>query len=89
MKIKIGIRHNLFYPLMVIIFTFIRKIDSIIMTDYIEFNGFLLLTITMYLSEIITGLFFFIYCTRNISERKNSEILGKVINNKRILLIIL
>ena len=71
MKIKIGIRHNLIYPLMIIIFTFVRKVDTIIMHKYIKFNGSLLLTLIMFLSEFITGLYCYkFYSNNNISKKK-------------------
>ena len=74
MKIKIGIRHNLLYPLMIIIFTFFRKVDTIIMNKYIEFSGSLLLTLIMFLSEFITGLYCYIfYYKKNVSKKKTTN----------------
>lgn len=59
--IKIGIRNNLFFPFMSIIFTYARKIETILMGKIIGFNGSLLLTLIMFLSEIISGIIFFLY----------------------------
>ena len=67
--IKIGIRHNLIYPLMIIIFTFFRKVDSIIMYKFINFNSSLLLTLIMFLAEFITGLFLFFYIKGFVFKR--------------------
>ena len=59
--IKLGKRKNLFYPIMSIIFTFSRKVENILMIKIIGFDGSLLLTLIMFLAEIISGLFLFIY----------------------------
>ena len=59
--IKIGLRHNLIYLLMLIIFNFARKIDSIIMDQLLKFDSSLLLTLIMFLSEFITGCILFVY----------------------------
>ena len=75
--IKIGIRHNLLYPIMSIIFTFLRKADNIAMSN-IHFEGSLSLTLIMFLSEIIFGLIFFYYRKTFTPEPKieNQQILG-------------
>ena len=85
--IKLGIRHNLLYPLMMIIFTFFRKLDSLFMSYYIDFNGSLLLTLIMFLSEAITGLFFFIRFLKNISKGEKTKLSQDLIYNssKRII----
>ena len=59
--IKLGKRKNLFYPIMSIIFTFSRKVENILMDKLIGFDGSLLLTLIMFLAEIVSGLIFFIY----------------------------
>ena len=72
--IKIGIRHNLLYPLMMIIFTFFRTTDSLYMSKEIGFKGSLLLTLIMFLSEAIIGLIFFIRHLKLISEGENPKL---------------
>ena len=82
--IKIGIRHNLLYPIMSVIFTFLRKADNIAMSK-INFKGSLSLTLIMFLSEIISGLIFFYYRKTFTSQHKmeNQQILGiKLIQRK-------
>ena len=82
MQIKIGIRNNLLYPFLIIIFTSLRKIDSIIM-NFIEFRDYLLLTLIMFLSEFISGFFILLYLNKNISEEKTVKNMGfKLINTK-------
>ena len=56
--IKIGIRHNLLYPFLSIIFYFTREVISIILSSYLEFKSSLLLTLIMFISEIIAGSIF-------------------------------
>ena len=53
--IKIGIRNNLFYPLMVIIFYFIRALDEKLLI-LCGFSGSLLYSQLMFLGELISGL---------------------------------
>ena len=59
--IKIGIRNNLFYPLILIINSTLRQILSIIMDEVIEFDESLLLEYIMFLSVFGAGLIFYIY----------------------------
>lgn len=76
--IKIGLRRNLLYPLMLIIFTTIRKIDTIIMNRMIGFDGSLFLTLFMFLSEFIIGLIIFLKHTNilNREKRRNPTFMG-------------
>ena len=74
--IKIGIRYNLLYPLMLIIFSFFRKIDSIVMNKTIDFKGSLLLTIIMFLSEFLSGLVLYIYHIKFLRRKKESKFMG-------------
>ena len=82
--IKIRIRNNLLYPLMMIIFTLFRKIDSIFMSKYIHFNGSLLLTLIMFLSEAFVGLIFFIRDLRIISGGNSKFNQKNLIFNQKI-----
>ena len=59
--IKCGKRKNLFYPIMSIIFAFSRKLQIILMDKLIDFKSSLLLTMIMFLAEIISGMIVFIY----------------------------
>jgi hypothetical protein len=73
---KIGIRHNLLYPLMLIIFSFFRKIDSILMFEIIEFKCSLLLTLLMFLSEFFSGLILFQYHLTFLKRERKSTFMG-------------
>ena len=75
--IKIGIRHNLLYPFLSIIFYFTREVISIILSSYLEFKSSLLLTLIMFISEIIAGSIFyfnnFYFLSKNEGKRTKSS----------------
>ena len=73
---KIAIRYNLLYPLMLIIFSFFRKIDSILMYDIIGVKGSLLLTLIMFLSEFLSGLILFRYHMAFLRRENKSTFMG-------------
>ena len=74
--IKFGRRHNLIYAMMFVIFNFLRKIDSIIMKNYIDFQGSLLLTSVMFIADFISGLIIYIYNLKYLREKKISKFMG-------------
>ena len=57
--IKIGIRHNLIYPIIYSSSDFLRQIDSILMKTIISFDNSILLTLIMFFAEFISGFIFF------------------------------
>ena len=59
--IKIGIRHNLIYPFMLLIFSSLREILSIIIKEGLKFEESLFLEYIMFLSVFVSGFIFFIY----------------------------
>ena len=73
---KIGIRYNLLYPLMLIIFSFFRKIDSILMNYFIGLEDSLLLTLIMFLSEFFSGLILFRYHMAFLKRERKSTFMG-------------
>ena len=74
--IKFGIRHNLIYALMFVIFNFLRKADSIIMKKYIEYHGSLFLTVIMFIADFISGLIAYLYNLKYLREKKASKFMG-------------
>ena len=50
--IKIGIRHNLIYPLMLLIFSSLREILSIIIKEKIKFDESLLLNMSCFYQNL-------------------------------------
>ena len=74
--IKLGIRLNLKYLLIYLSFCLVRSIDSILMTKITGLSPSLLLTLIMFLSEFISGLFAYkkdflgIQAFRKINKKK-------------------
>ena len=80
MKIKIGIRHNLIYPILYSIFTYIRNVDTILMDEINDFKGSLLLTLIMFFAEFISGLI--LYTTQRIFNFNSKESTSEEIKSK-------
>ena len=66
--IKIGIRQNLFYLLMLIIFNFLRNIDSIIIDQVVGLKSSLFLTFLMFLGEFLAGITIYSYQMKFLRE---------------------
>ena len=85
--IKIGIRKNLFYPMMSMIFHFLTLIIFIIIKIYLEYDKYLVLEVIMFLSEFLSGLILSIYQMFFLFQKKDEEqlkIMGiKLIYNKQ------
>ena len=77
--IKIGIRHNLIYPLILLIFSSLREILSILLKEKIKFDESLLLEYIMFLSEFTTGLIMYLYyliINKTKKAIKKKELMG-------------
>ena len=80
--IKIGIRQNLIYPMMSMVFNFLRQIIIIIMNIFLSFGqseDSLLLTIIMFFAEFCSGLVLSLYEVKLLCENndiKNRKIMG-------------
>ena len=74
--LKFGRRHNLLYATMFVIFNFLRKVDSILMKNIMEFNGSLLLTSLMFIADFISGLAVYLYNLKYLKEKKASTFMG-------------
>ena len=75
-NIKLGIRKNLFYPMMIIIIDFVRKIDLIFLdTNKIAPKIFKeLKNLLMFLSEFISGFIIFKYQLNFISKKSMKRV---------------
>ena len=82
--IKLGIRRNLIYPTMIIVFTLIRLIFSTIMSVKFTFQDCILLGLIMFLSEFLFGFLFLRgYVNFSINKKnKNNEV--QFLENKLI-----
>ena len=70
--IKISLRPNLIYPIFLIIWTFLRKIISILISKLFSFKGSVIYTFLMFLGELIAGFSFYRY-QENIIEEKSKK----------------
>lgn len=68
--IRIGIRQNLFYLLMLIIFTFIRNIDSIVIDQVVGLKSSLFHTFLMFFGEFLAGITIYSYQLRFLRKSK-------------------
>ena len=79
--IRIGIRHNLIYLLMLIIFNFLRKVDLIVLEKVFELNSSIIFVIFMFLGEFFAGLIISIYQASFFTRKKNNITSEKLITN--------
>jgi len=72
--IKIGLRHNLIYLLMLILFNFLRKVDLIVLDKIFEFNTSMIFIILMFFGEFLSGLIIYKYqISFSPNKKKNIE----------------
>ena len=73
--IKIGLRNNLLSPLLLIIFTFFRRILSDIISDLLKFESSIsFLTLLMFFSEFIVGLSIYMYQLKFFKHNKKTNV---------------
>ena len=80
--IKIGIRKNLFYPMMIIIFTFSRSIVEISIEQIYNFDNQIILTLLMFISEFLSGAIFYNYQKKFLMEKNSALIERKSIKSR-------
>ena len=68
--IKLGLRNNIFYPVMLIILNPLRNIDLYVLEELTKFKQSLLITQLMFLSEFFAG---YIFYKKNLSFIKKKE----------------
>ena len=89
--IKISKRPNLIYPLYLILWTFLRKIISIILSKLYKFKSSVIYTFLMFIGEIIGGVFFYLYQKGyfekkiKISMPKESKLNNYLITNQAVM----
>jgi len=72
--IKIGLRHNLIYLLMLILFNSLRKIDLFVLDKIFEFKISMIFIILMFFGEFLAGLIICIYQTCSFQDEIDSII---------------
>ena len=76
--IKFAWRRNLIYPLQLLIWTFIRKVLTIILSKEFNFSKSVIFTLLMFLGEFFAGLILFLY-QRNFLIKKGTQSKSKEI----------
>ena len=71
--IKVSLRPNLIYPIYLIIWTFLRKIVSILISKIFKFKGSVLYTHLMFFGEMIGGFIFYNY-QKGIGNKHQTEL---------------
>ena len=71
--VKIGIRHNLFYPAVLIACDFLRNIDLDLLEIFYNFKVSFLFTTIMFFSELIFGLIIYMYQSQFFKKRKQKK----------------
>ena len=76
--IHIGLRRNLIYVILSIVFHFVRKVDIIIINEKYNFNDSLIFTLLMLFGELFAGISICIYQKYTFKKREtnNKTILG-------------
>ena len=76
-KCKIGIRNNLYYPLMLIVCISIRKIDEIIINLSCQYDkGYFIIPLLIYTSQFLAGLIPFFNSEKKKTSEKNNAYSG-------------
>ena len=84
--IKFAFRRNLIYPLQLLLWNFLRDIESALINYFYNVNGFSIYTSLMFLGEFLAGLIFYLYLRYNKKgnrKGKNEQLMNiKFIYNK-------
>ena len=72
--IKISLRPNLIYPIQLIIWTFLRKIVSILISKLFVFKGSIIYTFLMFLGELIGGFILYQYQKSLVLKKTETEL---------------
>ena len=87
--IKVSLRPNLIYPFYLIMWTFLRKIVSIIISKVFKFKGSIIYTFLMFFGEISGGLFFYLnqksYFKKKFSVKITSKFDHSFITNNALI----
>ena len=81
--IKVSLRPNLIYPSYLIIWTFLRKIVSILVSKIFKFKGSVIYTYLMFLGEMIGGFIFYKYQTGIGNKRRQCKYSKELVLNKQ------
>ena len=72
--IKFAFRRNLIFPLQLLLWNFLRDIESTLITHFFFFFNFLLYTGLMFTGEFMAGLIFYLYQEKYLHKRKKIDV---------------
>ena len=70
---KLAVRHNMIYPLQLLIFNFARDTESTLISKLLKFEGDLIFTPVMFLGEFFAGLIIFSYQKYFLFKKKGTN----------------
>ena len=73
-KFKIALRPNIIYPMYLILWTFLRKIISILISNIFHFKGSVIYTFLMFLGEFIGGFIIFKYQNNFVEKNETQKV---------------
>ena len=71
--IKIGIRYNLLHLFLLVLFTCLREVILILLSELYNFNSSLIYCLLMFFAELTFGIFFLNYSKRQIMKKKEHK----------------
>ena len=71
--IKFAWRRNLLYPIHLLLWVFVRKINSMILTIFFNFTANLFFTLLMFFAEFFTGLLCYYVQKRLLINKEHYE----------------
>ena len=72
--IKFALRNNLKYPLELLIFSFLRDLDNILIDYFFNFDSLIYMSL-MFLGEFFFGLIIYLYQTSFLNKNKAENLL--------------
>ena len=71
--IKFAWRHNLIYPVQLLIWNILRKINTFVLDKQFGFSKSLLFTLIMFLGEFFFGIIVYLYQKRFLKNKKTDK----------------
>ena len=67
--IKFALRPNLIYPLLLIIWSFSRNLERVLINEVFKFKGVLIYISLMFIGEFLSGLILYLYQKRYLYNK--------------------
>ena len=72
--IKLAWRHNLIYPIQLLLWTILRKINTFVLDKQFNFSKSVIFTLLMFLGEFFFGLILYLYQKRFLKHKITERI---------------